>query len=171
MSYTITLPRSIGSTTHRNEKGKRLSTKRERVHSDVLKVFRARVIRCPRGHRHSAKLKLKESRDRQQFSLSFDHCMPRFAISSTLVLIWGINVKHRHSFFVGLNKNMYTYIFILPRLDTFRHHSITYTIPAARQTRARTRVASLRRAPLPGAPQAPCGSRSTRMPPRRHCFA
>ena len=30
---------------------------------------------------------------------SSDHCMPRFAISSKLVLILGVNVKNRHSFF------------------------------------------------------------------------
>ena len=75
------LPGSIGSTTHQNEKGKRLSTKREGEHGYIPCV-------CDTLSSRTAP---KES--------SFDHCVPLFAISSKLVPILRVNVENRHSFF------------------------------------------------------------------------
>ena len=84
-SYAVSLyqllPRSIGSTTHQNEKGKRLSTKREGVHGYIPCV-------CDTLSSRTAP---KES--------SFDHCVPLFAISSKLVPVLRVNVESRHSFF------------------------------------------------------------------------
>ena len=75
------LPGSIGSTTHQNEKGKRLSTKREGEHGYIPCV-------CDTLSSRTAP---KES--------SFDHCVPLYAISSKLVPILRVNVESRHSFF------------------------------------------------------------------------
>ena len=84
-SYAVSLyqllPRSIGSTTHQNEKGKRLSTKREGGHGYIPCV-------CDTLSSRTAP---KES--------SFDHCVPLFAISSKLVPILRVNVESRLSFF------------------------------------------------------------------------